>query len=198
VRRAVAERSRRRRVRAEPARPAAAPAVDRSLAATNEALEALLASLRRSGLEAAAQPYDRMQQVLVQQRLWSRSNGRTDLDPQFAAIAANARAIQRILGAFSTAIEHLTEIDRIEPSGGRPAPPPSSAALADLLLGRGTVSAARLAALEWPAEERRRFLGSLVAAGVLERTGWGRSLGYRLSEPSRRAAANTLAGLLRP
>jgi hypothetical protein len=200
VRRTVerSSRGRRRGAPPEPPREAAAPAVDRSLTSTAEALAALLASMRRSGLEAATKPYDRMQHVLVQQRLWSRNQGRDDLDPHFAAIAANARAVQRILTGFAGAIEQLTEIDRIEPSGHPPAPAASSAALAELLLERRTVSAARLAALDWPEEDRRRFLAGLVAAGVLERTGWGRSLGYRLSEPTRRAAAAAVGRVLRP
>ena len=198
MRRAVAERGGRRRPRRAPPRETSAPAVDVSLASANEALAALLASLRRSGFEDAAEPYDRMQHVLVQQRLWSRNQGRADLDPQFAEIAESARAIQRVLAGFSAAIEHLTHIDRIEPSGRPAAPPVSSGVLADLLLGRRTVSAARLAALDWPADDRRRFIGSLVAAGVLERTGWGRSLGYRLAPPARGLAVEAVGRLLRP
>lgn len=198
-----------RRLRARPPELAAAAVgpspnggeadgLERSLESTSRGLASLLESLRASGLEAAARPYNDMQLVLLQQRLWSRNNGRDDLDPYFAAIAANARAIHRILGEFDAAIERLAEVDRLEASGGA-APPPSSAALAAVLVGETTVSSARLAALlGWPDEDRKRFLRQLVEAGVLERRGWGRGLSYGLSDASRRLASSALARMLRP
>jgi hypothetical protein len=174
-----------------------ADGLERSLESTSRGLASLLESLRASGLEAATRPYHAMQMVLLQQRLWSRNNGRDDLDHYFAAIAANARAVHRILAEFDAAIERLTEIDRLEPSGAA-APPPSSAALAAALMEETAVSSRRLATLlDWPEEDRKRFLRELVAAGVLERRGWGRGLSYRLSEASRRIAAADLARMLR-
>lgn len=172
--------------------------LERSLASTRQGLATLLESLRASGLEAAARPYADMQLVLLQQRLWCRNNGREDLDPYFADIAASARAIHRILTAFDAAIARLARVDRLGPSGQPSAPPASSAELAAVLLEEGVVSNARLAArLDWPEDDRRRFLRSLVEAGVLERRGWGRGLSYRLSDAVRRRAADEVAELLR-
>lgn len=177
--------------------PKAEPDLAASLASTLGGLQTLLRSLEGSGFADSIGPYREMQVVLLQQRLWSRSNGRADLDPTWDEIAETARAIEEILGGFAGVMSELAHLDRIEPApDGRPARLPDSVEpeLAAVLVGP-SVSAARLAAaLPWPDDVRRRRLSELVAAGVLERRGWGRGLSYRPTAAVRARLANALDG----
>jgi hypothetical protein len=175
--------------------PKAEPDLAASLGSTLRGLQTLLRSLEGSGFADSIGPYREMQVVLLQQRLWSRSNGRADLDPTWAEIAETARSIDEILSGFAAVMAELGQLDRVEPApDGRPARLPGSLEpeLAAALVGP-SVSAARLAAaLPWPDELRRRRLSELVAAGVLERRGWGRGLSYRPSAAMRTRLADAL------
>lgn len=162
--------------------PPAEPDLAASLQSTRRGLETLLRSLETSGFADSIGPYREMQVVLLQQRLWSRSQERAELDPEWEEIARTARAIEEILSGFASVMGELGQLDRIEPGpDGRRAPLRGAVEpeLAAALVGP-SVSALQLAAvLPWPEDVRRRRLSELVAAGVLERRGWGRGLSYR-------------------
>ena len=191
--------ARRPRLARRSAPPAEAPPdLRRSLESTLRGLRALLDSLERSGFRDAAGPYREMQVVLLQQRLWSRTHGRVDLDPLWAELAATARAVDAILADFGAVMTDLADLDRIEPG-----PAGSDRGRADgalelaALLSEGSVSGASLRrGLPWPADVRRQRLSALVQSGVLERRGWGRSLSYRLTEQARRRLAEDLSRVI--
>jgi hypothetical protein len=196
VTRPAASRARLARRSAPP--PETPPDLRQSLESTLRGLRALLHSLEGSGFKDAAGPYREMQVVLLQQRLWSRNHGRTDLDPLWSELAATARAVEAILADFGAVMADLADLDRIEPgaadSVGRPA---DEALELALLLSDGSFSGASLRrGLPWPVEVRRRRLAALVRGGVLERRGWGRSLSYRLTEGARGRLADELSRVI--
>jgi hypothetical protein len=200
---AVRGRSRLRRQALSPAaadtQGGDAPDLRHSLESTLRGLRTLVASLEGSGFKDAAGPYADMHLVLVQQRLWSRNQGRSDLDPLWEDIAATAGTAHEILSGFDAVMGDLAEIDRLEPAtdsrehGGTD----EALELARLFAAGTAVSGAALRArLSWPEHERRRILARLVASGVLERRGWGRSLSYRLAGAARTRVADELGAVL--
>jgi hypothetical protein len=204
VRRSPTERRSRLRRRAGPTPPpgptgenGAAPDLRQSLESTLRGLRKLLASLEGSGFKEAVGPYADMHLVLVQQRLWSRNQGRDDLEALWAEIAEAAGGVHEILSRFDAVMSELAGIDKVEPAAG-PAPEADAGLELARLFGEGAaVSGAALRArLSWPDEVRRRALARLVAEGVLERRGWGRSLSYRLAGSARERVADELAALL--
>jgi hypothetical protein len=196
--RARERRTRSRLHRRRAPAPDAPPDIRRSLESTHKGLETLLASLERSGLKDAADPYRDMQLVLIQQRLWSRNHRRDDLEPLWSQIAETARAVHEILAAFAVVMGELGDLDQIEPgpSGEVRRPGDEEVELGRLLAG-GRVSAATLRRrFPWPSDERRRRLDELVTRGVLERRGWGPTLSYRLAEPVRERLTGALSDVL--
>ena len=173
----------------------APPDLRRSLESTREGLDALLTSLEGSGFSEAIGPYEEMKLVLIQQRLWSRNQGRWDLDPAWAEIARVAGAVHEILAGFDAVMRELAEIDRIEPTyDGASVQVNGRVELARFVAEGTSLSERSLrSTLPWPDDVRRRRLAELVQAGVLERRGWGRGLSYRLSEASRRDLTGRIA-----
>ncbi|GAB4574502.1 MAG: hypothetical protein Kow0077_21390 [Anaerolineae bacterium] len=177
-------------------------ALEASLKSTARGLDLLLQSLERGGFKAAVAPYQQLQQVLLQQRLWSVDYGREVLNPLWKEISRKAAAIHAILAPFSAAMAEIKELERITAVGeiveastaadesvvGSQVPPPDAVILqiAALLLEGVAVSGVRLArALDLPDEERRARLRALVQMGLLERRGWGRGQSYRLAPAAR-------------
>jgi hypothetical protein len=180
--------------------PTEPPSLERSLASTARGLETLLRSLDDGGFRDAIGPYQDMRMVLVQQRLWSRSNARDDLDPDWARIARTARGITAILTEFGTVMAGIGELDRIEPNdtvepaASTPTDDRPELELMERLLGGASASALAIEReLGWLPEQRRDRVARLVDAGVVERRGWGRSLSYRLTASTRRRLAARLA-----
>ena len=175
-----------------------ARALEKSLKSTADGLAMMLKALERGGFRQAILPYQQMQHVLIQQRLWAVDYKRRELDPHWQAIAEQAAAIHAILAPFAAVMGELKDLNRITPSAEAPSEPgpdsarpdpqtepssPEQAALTEqvaaLLLDDMTVSGVRLARdLEGDTKERRARLRRLIAAGVVERQGWGR--GQRL------------------
>jgi hypothetical protein len=188
-----------------------ARSLEKSLRATQQGLATLLRSLEGSGFAEALPSYQEMQWVLLQQRLWSRSYRRDELNPLWRKIGETAAAIRAILAPFGAVMDALKDIHRIEPADGAAQPDaPSSTPdeagmcpdatseeLAALLVETLSLSHVRLCrSLPWSGEERRARLRALVAAGALERRGWGRGQSYRLTAASRRQVAAGLARIL--
>jgi hypothetical protein len=189
-----------------------ARSLERSLRSTQQGLAALLNSLERSGLGEAVSSYQELELVLLQQRLWSRTYRRDELNALWREIAETATAIHAILAPFSAVMDTLREVDRIEPRDERPAPQaaaPSPEArmalkdtisneLVDLLLDELFISHFKLARhLSWPDDVRQARLQQLTEGGILERRGWGRGLSYRLAPESRQKLASQMESLLR-
>jgi hypothetical protein len=101
-----------------------------SLEATEQGLSAFLSSLRRSGLLSATNGYRELAAVLVNQRLWARAHGRTDVDPQFRAIGETAREICAALRPYVSIFELMTDLEHLdEPEeAGRTGERPTEAA----------------------------------------------------------------------
>jgi hypothetical protein len=176
----------------------AAPDLRLSLESTRRGLRTLLASLEASGFKDAAGPYADMHLVLVQQRLWSRSHGRDDLDQLWAEIAEAAGDVHEILSRFDRVMTELSDIDQVEPTDGAPARADTELELIRLFAASAVVSGNALrAAVSGPDADRRRMVGRLVSEGVLERRGWGRSLSYRLAGTTQERVVRELAPLLR-
>ncbi len=185
--------------------------LEKSLKSTADGLDLLLKSLERSGLGAAAGPYQQLGQVLFQQRLWAVDYRRDELTPLWKAIASKAAAIHALLEPFATVMAELKEIDRIvavegvteaSTPAGEPEPPAPDALtgrLLGLLAQDVAISQTRLAGtLDCLPEERRQRLRQLAQAGLLEVHGWGRGRSYRLTPRAREAIATRLAALLPP
>lgn len=85
-----------------------------SLESTDVGLKQFLQSLEKSGMIEALQGYRALQTVLVQQRLWARTHGRTQVDPAFRSIAKTAAELHRIFSAYADAMKPLKELDRIK------------------------------------------------------------------------------------
>lgn len=84
-----------------------------SLESVDAGLRSFLQSTKASGMAEALQGYRMMQVVLVQQRLWARSNGRTALAPLFRSIAQTAGELHRIFSGYAEAMQPLKELDKI-------------------------------------------------------------------------------------
>lgn len=84
-----------------------------SLDATAEGLDALLASLRRSGLVEGLGGYRTMQAVLLQQKLWALSNRRTAVLPKFRSIARTAKELHRIFSGYASVMDALCKLERV-------------------------------------------------------------------------------------
>lgn len=191
-----------------------ARSLEKSLKSTADGLALMAQSLERGGFRQAVAPYQQMQHILLQQRLWSVDYRRRELEPRWKAIAEQAAAIHAILAPFSAVMGALKDLDRItsvEEAAARAAPPPEEAPppeaapdpdpplaeIAALLLEDVTISGVRLArALDCPSEERRALLRDLTARGLLEPGGWGRGRRYRLSPQARDRLVEALAALL--
>lgn len=191
-----------------------------SLESTQKGLAALLVSLKGAGFHRAVQPYQQLEQVLIQQRLWSRSHRRDELNPLWRQLAETVRAIDAILGPFAAIMSRLKSLDRIEPSRANmalteivsapperllaereaaasptPLPTPDDD-LFETWLAEMTISRARLALKSGePPAALQAHLRALAEAGLIERRGWGRGLVYRLSPETRRCLARAWAAL---
>ena len=84
-----------------------------SLESVDTGLKKFLQSMKDSGMTEALQGYRAMQVVLVQQRLWAHSNGRTALAPLFRSIAQTAGELHRVFSGYAEAMRPLKELDRI-------------------------------------------------------------------------------------
>jgi len=84
-----------------------------SLESVDAGLKKFLASMKGSGMAEALQGYRTMQTVLVQQRLWAHSNGRTALAPLFRSIAQTAGELHRIFSGYAEAMRPLKELDKL-------------------------------------------------------------------------------------
>ena len=176
----------------------------KSLESTHQGLQLLLESLKRAGFDKAVDSYGQMQLVLMQQRLWSRSYRRSELDPLWKQVAETAGKIRSILAPSARVMGSLEQIDRIESveevteqqSDVQPEQEPLARELAGLLLEGLALSRARVTGSALADREAQARLRALVAAGVLEPHGWGRSRSYRLAESSRQQLADALAALL--
>lgn len=192
-----------------------ARALEKSLQSTADGLALMAQSLERGGFKQAVAPYQQMQQILLQQRLWSVDYKRRELEPHWKAIAAQAAAIHAFLAPFTAVMDALKDLDRItsveaaaareagpavesQPAAeSQPEPDPLLAQIAALLVEDATISGVRLArALDCPADDRRARLRALAATGRLEPGGWGRGRRYRLSAEARARLAAALAGQL--
>lgn len=185
-----------------------------SLKSTARGLELLQQSLERGGFKAAIAPYNQMQHVLLQQRLWAVDNRRSELDPEWREIAARAKAIHAILEPFTAVMAVLKDIDRIHSGEAAfsssappkakapeksPAPPPDplTGELVNVLLDSLSVSGVRLEReMTCPDDVRARHLKALTRAGAVQRRGWGRGRSFQLSPETRQRIAGQIAAVL--
>ncbi len=178
--------------------------LEESLKSTIKGLELFQQALERGGFKAAVAPYQQMQHVLLQQRLWSVDYGRDVLNPLWKDLSRRAGAIHAILAPFTGVMGTLKDLDRVytvkdaPAPKAEPAPPPvpdaTLKALAALLLDDVAISTRRQArGLDLPEDERRARLQALAEAGLLERHGWGWGQSYRLTPKARAALAARLA-----
>lgn len=187
-----------------------ARSLEKSLKSTLKGLETLLESLERSGFRDAVSPYQQMQLVLLQQRLWTQDNRRFELRSLWRKIAATAREIYDILAPFSAIMAEIKDLDRID-SNDKTTTRDDSSQQAELLesvddttiefvelfLEGLSVSNFKLSnRLSWQDEVRKSRLKALTAAGVLERRGWGRGQSYTLTPASRQRIVQNMGEIL--
>jgi hypothetical protein len=172
---------------------ATARSLRKSLESTLAGLKALLGSLERSGFKEAIEPYRRLQIVLLQQRLWSRTYRRKELDPLWIEIGSTAGEIDRIMRSFHGVMGALKEIENIESLDDTPHSDESTLSengkevlpelIVDLLAKQFSFSAIQFAnSSDLDDAERKELLRKLTQASILERRGWGRGLSYQLTE----------------
>lgn len=153
----------------------------------------------------ALKPYQQMQIVLMQQRLWSKRHKRDDLDPLWRKIAASSRELHSVFSGFAGVMDVLRFIDTVEEPAGpvagneaSEAPEVTPAALdrdeaaVDWLnqaLAAFKLSPAQLAALG-RRQDSETHITNLVRVGVFEPCGRG---SYRLTKRARRRMAWILA-----
>lgn len=101
--------------------------LQQSLASTDAGLKHFLAALRDSGMAASVSGYREMQMVLLQQRLWAHEQRRPELLPLFQSIARTAGELHSIFAGFTSVMQPLKELDKINRMSGL-APEPSAAA----------------------------------------------------------------------
>jgi len=161
-----------------------------SLESTSLGLEAFVKSVQT--FKEALHPYQQMQMVLVQQRLWSRQHARKDLDPLWQRIAASSRELHVVFSGFAGMMDLLRSIHTLEqPAPAPPKAPLMDAALADWLeaaLAGFALTPVRLAGLK-PKRKTGAYLKKLEQEGLLERYGRG---SYRLTAEARRKLAASL------
>jgi len=99
--------------------------LSQSLATAASGLRQFKQNLIASKLEQASGSYIQLKTVLIQQRLWACNSSRTELDPLFAHIAAEADVIHAILAPYVELMRVLKSINTLSPSGvaGEEIPP---------------------------------------------------------------------------
>jgi len=169
-----------------------------SLESTRQGIQRFVDSLHSSGMANAVPGYRQLRTVLVQQRLWAESQGRTELVPHFRAIAEVAAAARAILAPYTDVMATLENLDRFAALPGESAAAPETGnpsflppdlqeagqtAVMAALLTHGPSSLQRLARLTGtPDSDLARRLEHLAGAGAVQRKGRGRSASYWLSD----------------
>ena len=83
-----------------------------SLESTSRGLAAFVDSLEM--LREALKPYQQMQIVLMQQRLWAKRHGCDDLNPLWKEIAASSRELHTVFSGFAGVMDALRSIESLE------------------------------------------------------------------------------------
>ncbi len=177
------------------------------LAQSLESTSRGLAAFSRSAkpFRDALKPYQQMQIVLMQQRLWAKRHKRDDLDPLWRKIASSAEELYGVFSGFASVMSALRSIDTVaepsevpadkhEASAPQAPPPPAEPeeAMVNWLsqaLAGFRLSPSRLAALG-PPRATEAHVTKLTRAGVFEPCGRG---SYRLTEGARRRLSRVLA-----
>jgi hypothetical protein len=172
-----------------------AQSLKKSLESTCAGLSALLESLERSGFRGALSPYQQLQLVLVQQRLWSKQHRRDELDPLWQKISEMSGRIHAILASFASVMEKLKSLDRVEaaraePPAETPVQDNRMGPLADSLLEQYWILPTKLN------QELQSQLREAAASGLLVTHGWGKSRSYRLAPEVREKLRVELTKLL--
>ena len=196
-----------------------ARSLEKSLDSAHKGLVMLLKSLQQSGFGEAASSYQQMQLVLIQQRLWAKSQKRNELIFRWQRIAETAAQIHAIMAPLTDVMARLRGIDRIEQieptatlpatntktlpnvnpeqNGSRGDVNPELEALADLLMKKLAVSDYKLSK-QWfrSTKDDRLLLDNLVQAGLIEPHGWGKGHSYTLTPDIRQKLVTILARIL--
>jgi len=101
-----------------------------SLESADNGLKRFLLSLKESGMTEGTQGYRALGMVLVQQRLWAQSHGRTQLAPLFRSIAKTAGELHQIFAVYAEVMKALKELDKISGVSAAAAPQAPVEALA--------------------------------------------------------------------
>lgn len=91
--------------------------LQQSLEAVDRGLQRFLRSIEESGLREALPGYQNLQAVLIQQRLWTDSNGRAQLVPLFRSIAASCAELHRVFSSYAGVMQPLKELDKLTNPG---------------------------------------------------------------------------------
>lgn len=166
-----------------------ARSLEKSLESTCRGLALFHESLERGGLREALKPYQRMQIVLAQQRLWSRNYCRNELEPLWHKLSQIAAVMHEIFAGFADVMDTLKNLNSVQMSKGSVAVPAHSAQVREdavalealeALLSSGYLSAQKIRGLP-SAGESMVLIGQLLESKILEASGWGRGRSYRLS-----------------
>jgi hypothetical protein len=177
-----------------------------SLESTRRGLVAFSNSV--STLQDALTPYQQMQVVLMQQRLWARTHSRDELNPLWEKIAESSEALYRVFAGFARVMNDLRSIDRVElqqsnTTAQQPIAGPLSALetteakadcqdlhhWSDAALVNFKLAPSHLAKIQ-PTDKNPVHLNTLVQAKILERTGRG---SYRFTVMARNRLAKLIS-----
>lgn len=177
--------------------------LNESLAETERGLRTFLQSLERAGMRDALDGYRQLQAVLIQQRMWARTQNRFEMDTRFRALGGVCADIHDLLGGYVEImgrLQHLADLraDTAPASEQRTATPKlnqdETKVLAFILM-LGPASPARIGReLGLPRETLQPALDRLCELQMLHATGRGGGQAFRLTPAASAAAISALAG----
>ena len=152
-----------------------------SLESTNKGLTLFFDSLQKSGLQSSLPAYQQMMSVLIQQKNWTDTNSRTEMQPLWDEIAKNSEKMYQIMNAYSNIMNSLRSLNT---SIKKNEPKLSAGNLEKILNYMKKYSEFPISEisenLKLKKKEIKEELEPLVKQGKVERKGSGKTLIYRL------------------
>ena len=153
-----------------------------SLESTNKGLALFLDSLQKSGLQSSLPAYQQMMSVLIQQKNWTDTNSRSEMQPLWDEIAKNSEKMYQIMNAYSNIMNSLRSLNASTLKKNETKLPANN--LEKILNYMKKYSEFPISEisenLKLKKKEIKEELEPLVKKGKIERKGSGKTLSYRI------------------
>ena len=168
-----------------------------SLESTSKGLALFSDSLQKSGLHSSLSAYQQMMSVLIQQKNWTDTNSRTEMQPLWNEIAKNSEDMYQIMNAYSNIMNSLRTLNANNLQKNKTKQSSDTAAnLEKILEYMKKYSEFPISDisenLNLKKKEIKEELDPLVKKGKIERKGRGKTLSYRLKETQSNSAKTKL------